>query len=109
MSHAKFATLAGSALALAFLTATPALAQNTPAPGQAPDEAAASGRIANGQERDRWSRRGRQRTGPSPEEIMAEASAVAAVAVPTCQVTESSLLGQREDVTKLYEVACATG
>ncbi len=109
MSHAKIATLAGSALALAFLTATPALAQNTPAPGQAPDEAAASGRIANGQERDRWSRRGRQRTGPSPEEIMAEASAVAAVAVPTCQVTESSLLGQREDETKLYEVACATG
>jgi hypothetical protein len=31
------------------------------------------------------------------------------VAVPTCQVTESSLLGMREGGAKLYEVACATG
>ncbi|MEH6699857.1 MAG: hypothetical protein V7672_14265 [Brevundimonas sp.] len=117
MSHAKIATLAGSALALAFLTATPTLAQDSRgdvrsggSPGEVEDQANTEGRVAGQrQDRERWSRRGRQRTGPSPEEVMADASAVAAVAVPTCQVTESSLLGQREDETKLYEIACATG
>jgi len=46
---------------------------------------------------------------PTAEEIAAEATAIAAVAAPSCQVTGSALLGAREDGTKLYEVACASG
>lgn len=120
MSHAKIATLAGSALALAFLTATPALAQDnrgndrseesSEASGQVTGEVVLPGRIGGGrQDREQQRQRGRQPAPPSAEEVQAAASAVAAVAVPTCQVTESSLLGMREGGAKLYEVACATG
>ncbi len=120
MSHAKIATLAGSALALAFLTATPVLAQenrdsdrsneSAEASGQVSGEVVLPGRVGGGREdRNRQRQQARQPAPPTAEEIQAAASAVAAVAVPTCQVTESSLIGMRESGAKLYEVACATG
>lgn len=120
MSHAKLITLAGSAMALVLTTAAPALAQETRTEGQSDESSEASGqvtgevvlpgRIGGGrQEREQQRQRGRQPAPPTAEEIQAAASGVAAVAVPTCQVTESSLLGMREGGAKLYEVACATG
>lgn len=120
MSHTKIATLAGSALALAFMATTPALAQDnrgndrseesSEASGQVQGEVVLPGRIGGGREdRNRQRQQARQPAPPSAEEIQAAATTVAAAVVPTCQVTESSLLGTREGGAKLYEVACATG
>lgn len=120
VSHAKIATLAGSALALVLMTAGPALAQDnrgndrseesSEASGQVTGEVVLPGRIGGGrQDREQQRQRGRQPAPPTAEEIQAAASAVATVAVPTCQVTEASLLGTREGGARLYEVACAAG
>jgi hypothetical protein len=46
---------------------------------------------------------------PTPEQVKEAASALAAVSAPDCRVTEASLLGARQDGTKLFEVACASG
>ena len=120
MSHAKLATLAGSALAFALLSATPTLAQDSrdttrsdessEASGQVQGEVVLPGRIGGGRrDREEQRQRGRQPAAPTAEEVMAAASAVTAVAAPTCQVTEASLLGMREGGAKLYEVACSRG
>ncbi len=119
-SSIKLTALAGSALALALLGASPALAQDnrgnnrseesSEASGQVQGEVVLPGRIGGGRsDRNQQRQRGRQPAPPTAEEVMAEATSVAAVAVPSCQVTESSLLGMREGGAKLYEVACASG
>ena len=59
--------------------------------------------------RVREDRRARQPQPPTPEEVMAAATPLAAASAPACQVTEAALRGAREDGTKLYEIACASG
>jgi len=54
-------------------------------------------------------RRGRAPAQPSAEEVLAAATAQAAIAAPGCQVTNARLLGKTAEETTLYEIACATG
>lgn len=72
------------------------------------------GRVSDGNQSssdDRRNNRARAQAAaaPTPEQVAAEAAPLVAASAPQCQMTESALLGAREDGTKLYEVACATG
>lgn len=105
-----FKLLAATSIACLTLAGT-AVAQTAEAGSDARDRARQAG-VSSDRNEDRRRpgspRRGRQEA-PSPERVLADATAITAVAVPTCQPTEANLLGAREDGTKLYEVACATG
>ncbi len=91
--------------------------QTTNQPSRAEQQQTTSvmpGRISDGnqrsaQDRRRSDRRQQQAATPTPEQVAAEVTPLVAVAAPNCQMTESALLGAREDGTKLFEVACATG
>jgi hypothetical protein len=67
-----------------------------------------TGATVRGQRRAAPSRR-EAPAGPTAEEIRAAVTPLAAAVAPACQITESTLLGAREDGSKLYEVACASG
>lgn len=73
------------------------------------------GRISDGNQTDSRDRRNsrnarnQQPAAPTAEQVAAEVAPLVASAAPDCQVTQSALLGAREDGTKLYEVACASG
>jgi hypothetical protein len=53
--------------------------------------------------------RSRPAAGPTPEENLAAAQAIATAAASPCQVTAANLLGQTAEGAKSYEAACATG
>jgi hypothetical protein len=59
--------------------------------------------------RVRENRRERAPEPPTPEEIRAAVSPLAATAAPGCEITEAVLLGGRADGVRLFEIACATG
>ncbi|HEV2082464.1 MAG TPA: hypothetical protein VGR32_08410 [Brevundimonas sp.] len=102
------------ALAVGFFAAGAASAQSSnPDYGgrnvQPGDEQPVDMRRETSASRVRDDRRARQPQAPTAEEVMAAARPLAAAAAPACQVTEAALRGAREDGTKLYEVACASG
>ncbi|MBX9574270.1 MAG: hypothetical protein K2X07_01365 [Caulobacteraceae bacterium] len=105
------------AAAVGLVSFGPALAQS-PGPGSGPDYGGRNVQPGDEQpvEMRRETSASRLRdqrpqapAAPTPEQVMAEATPIAAAAAPGCQVTSAALLGARVDGTKLYEVACASG
>lgn len=128
MFHKKLLALIGGVMALALLSAQPALAQNVPhdpagnddtsdrASGNVRGDRVLPGRMSDGA-RDRRDRRNREReqeeaaakAAATPEENRAAAQAVLTAAGVSCQVSEATLLGVTAEQHSTYEAVCAEG
>ena len=128
MFHKKLHALIGGAMALALLSAQPALAQNVPhdptgnddtsdrASGNVRGDRVLPGRMSDGA-RDRRDRRNRDRNqdqagaapAATPEENKAAAQALLTAAGVGCQVSEATLLGVTAEQHSTYEAICAEG
>jgi hypothetical protein len=126
--HKKLHALIGGAMALALLSAQPALAQSVPhdpggnddtsdrASGNVRGDRVLPGRMSDGA-RERRDRRNRDRNGQeaeaapaaTPEENKAAAQAVLTAAGVSCQVSEATLLGVTAEQHSTYEAICAEG
>lgn len=80
---------------------------NTAAPSAPMETVAASRLRTDGEDRER--RRRQPQTAPTAADVARQATAMAAVGVPSCSVTETGFIGMREDGSKIFEVACASG
>lgn len=124
MFHKKLLALIGGAMALALLSAQPALAQDDPRGDDTSDRASGNvrgdrvlpGRMSDGarERRDRRNRgRDQERAEPAPaatpEENKAAAQALLSGAGVSCQVTEATLLGVTAEQHSTYEAICAEG
>ena len=127
MFHKKLIALAGGAMALALLSAQPALAQVAPHDPRGNDDTSdrtsgvirgdrvLPGRMGDGarERRDRRRDRDQQQEeaapAATPEENRAAAQAVLTAAGVSCQVTEASLLGVTAEQHSTYEAVCAEG
>ena len=103
------AAIGGAAL-MALSVASPAVAQyeGGPPPAtagdiQAPTQTVTPTRAPRNQNRER------PVAPPTPEENIAAAQAIAAVAVASCQVNMANYLGNTADGARSYEASCATG
>ena len=129
MFHKKLLALIGGAMALALLSAQPALAQHVPhdpagqddtsdrASGNVRGDRVLPGRMGDGA-RERRNRRDRERdqeqaerapAAATPEENKAAAQALLTGAGVSCQVTEATLLGVTAEQHSTYEAVCAEG
>lgn len=106
----RLLTLATASL---LVCATPALAQDrgVPTPDATPSRSEAGNQSEERNDRSRRDNRRTQRAarGPTPEQITASATALAATLQPGCQVTEATLRGKSARGQDIYEAACATG
>ena len=128
MFHKKLLALIGGVMALALLSAQPALAQNVPhdpggnddtsdrTSGNVRGDRVIPGRMSDGA-RERRDRRNRDReqqqaepqAAATPEENRAAAQAVLTAAGVTCQVSEATLLGVTAEQHSTFEAVCAEG
>ncbi|HYC67577.1 hypothetical protein [Brevundimonas sp.] len=123
MFHKTLLSLVGGAMALALLSAQPALAQETPpdegrtasddASGAIRGERVLPGRIGgdrNARDRRRERQQEQERpAAPTPEETVAAAQAMLTTAGLDCQVTEAAILGVTAEQQVTYEAVCASG
>ncbi len=109
MLNKNLLAVVSTVFALATGLTGPAAAQVAPpAPGE--DANAATRTPAPRREHNtRMSRRNQPPAAPSPQQVAADAQAVATAAGLTCQVTEASNPGATAEQAKIYEAACANG
>lgn len=99
-------TIAPVAVAQQSGSGAPAASENPRTMGQDPAVTARNQRQLD-ESRDRGNRRNRR--GPSPEQVVATAQALATSANLSCQVSEATLLGKTDAKDDLYEIACTGG
>ena len=113
MFHKKLLALVGGAMALALLSAQPALAQVDPQDPRGDDPTAGVNRDRVVPRRNDNQRRPQQPepavAAPTPEENKAAAQALLTAAGVSCQVSEATLLGVTAEQQSTYEAVCAEG
>lgn len=102
------------AAGLALVSTSPAMAQMNSGAAQDPGQTqnGVNDRVNERNERSQRANSRRQQRpaqGPSPEDIKAKASELAAALQPGCQVTEAIFRGNSARGQGIYEAACATG
>lgn len=111
MLDRNLAAVIGTVFAFTMGLTGPAAAQSAPlSPGaEEPATARTTAPPRRPQHETRMSRRNRPQTGPTPQQVMADAQVQATAAGLTCQVAEAVHRGVTAERVNIYEAACTDG